>query len=110
MSETMSDNYPWTAGPWLVFAKNGVVAVVKRGRSIVAWDGFDASDYSLSTQISNANLIAAAPDLAEALADLRDRFRNAALAAGNEPEYVDIACQKADAALARARGEETNNG
>ena len=40
------------------------------------------------------------------LADLRDRFYKALIRSGNDPEFVDGAVAAADAALAKARGED----
>ena len=52
----------------------------------------------------DARLIAAAPDLLEALRDLRVRFYNACRATGSDAWAADQACESADAAIAKAIG------
>lgn len=58
----------YTPGPWRAFIRKRakVIAILSQnGDAIVAWPGFDSSDYNISTQVHNARLIAAAPDLAD---------------------------------------------
>lgn len=57
-----------TAGPWKAFISNGVIAVMAAsGKEIIHWSGFDSSEYSSKTDEANAVLIAAAPELLDAL-------------------------------------------
>lgn len=53
---------------------------------------------------ANGHLIAAAPELLEALQDYRKRFHRAVIASGSDPTMADAACEKADAAIAKAIG------
>ena len=86
MSETR-----WTAGPWQV--ADGF-KIVGQGRRIA--DTLIDSGTAVAEQQANANLIAAAPDLYEALELMLQRY-------GYETcEYV----QKASTALTKARGEQ----
>lgn len=68
-----------TVGPWEVFDKHGTLAVFsprhtkRTGRiyEIIHWAGFDSSDVaSLSKRKANAALIAAAPELLDALREM----------------------------------------
>jgi hypothetical protein len=64
-----------TPGPWRVFNKNGVISVMS-GRSpkneVVHWAGFDSSHFP-KDRLANARLIAAAPEMLEALKDIVKR-------------------------------------
>lgn len=56
-----------TPGPWRAYASNGVVAVHKGAKPVVAWPGFDSADVGgNAVNIPNAFLIAAAPELLNA--------------------------------------------
>lgn len=84
----------WTKGPWLAAAKPSsivgwpVVAPHATGRSVCSVTVHDEAK-------ANADLIAAAPDLAEALAE------TLAIARRNESgAYID----RAEAALSKAKG------
>lgn len=57
---------PHTPGPWSVFIENGVVEIQKRKRPVVHWSGFDSSLFKKSSE-ANARLMAAAPDMLDAL-------------------------------------------
>lgn len=88
-----------TPGPWscveVVFGdtyQTGEVAFV-----VSTPDGMFGS-------VPNCRLIAAAPDLLEALTDLRRRFHAACLAGGSDGWAADASCAKADAAIAKAEG------
>lgn len=59
-----------TPGPWVSFIpKNSTVVEVhdKNGLPIIAWSGFDDCRRNYSEQTANARLIAAAPQMLEAL-------------------------------------------
>ncbi len=65
-----------TPGPWKVyhallrpqFPGNKIIEVQEaNGNAVVRWAGFDDSDRLKRTHLANARLIAAAPDLLEAL-------------------------------------------
>lgn len=57
-----------TPGPWVVYHSGKVVEVqssrTRHRKPIVKWTGFDACDRPLREQAANAQLAAAAPDLA----------------------------------------------
>ena len=62
----------YTKGPWGVFNHNGTICIDNRGGDgrrpcIVDWPGFDGNEMSRKENEANAQLIAAAPDLLEAL-------------------------------------------
>lgn len=92
-----------TPGPWAIVnreirgpAESGVIVarIPEWGVAADAPDPFAA----------NARLIVAAPDLLEALTDLRRRFHAACLAGGSDGWAADASCAKADAAIAKAEG------
>jgi hypothetical protein len=56
---------------------------------------------------ANARLIAAAPDMFEALTDCAKRLRLCIIAGGTDEEYADIAVEKYHTVLAKARGEQS---
>ena len=66
-----------TPGPWTAFIgddKNTVAVQVKHPRhggtiDLIQWMGFDNSAIPYEQHVANANLIAAAPELLEALKD-----------------------------------------
>lgn len=96
----------WTPGPWNVADLNGMVS---RGSAITGWRGMiakcDVGDYANSVEQGRANacLIAAAPDLYEALGLAFDDLNDAGFEALDElQQKVYIA---ASAALKKARGE-----
>jgi hypothetical protein len=64
-----------TKGPWGAWVKGGTIQIDNRGGdgrnpSVVNWRGLDGNDLSQRTNKANARLIAAAPDLLEALRSL----------------------------------------
>lgn len=81
----------YTSGPWSVDAYLGVVAC---GR-IIALTGVDTGLH----RDANARLIAAAPDLLEALKEMLDNHEDACTG------YGEGAAEKARAAIAKAEDE-----
>jgi hypothetical protein len=75
-----------TPGPWTAFigGRGRTIAIdigptpIGKKPCIIDWPGFDGSDLPLMQRVANAHLIAAAPDLLEALkeitSDYADRF------------------------------------
>ena len=104
MSETQ-----WTPGPWAVKWETNVFG----GERLVAGTGGHTSNISdvEPENRANANLIAAAPELYDALAELKRLLTGADVRILGENIATDIVASivfdKADRALARARGEET---
>jgi len=101
-----------TPGPWEVTDLRHSIVVrtespnkTKYGASrYAAIGGFDRSDPDqLSEALANARLIAAAPDLLEALELMLDRFRDTE---GSHGQWEEEATENARAAIAKARGEQ----
>ena len=95
-------NKRWTPAPWRLFNKNGTVAVIADAKpaphnEVISWTGFDASDFQ-KQNVANARLIAAAPELYEALEAVAPYF-------AGEHAYDHPHCAQLRAALAKARGE-----
>jgi hypothetical protein len=100
-----------TPGPWRIFnAGRGRTLSIHGPRGelgtnedcVVNWPGFDSCDKPKRERVANARLIAAAPDLLEAL----EAF--AAAEFGEMDAYrarLSIAAEKARAALTKARGQ-----
>lgn len=95
----------WTPGPWtvLITGMRGSFHIpqAQAHEAGHADDGVDG--YSVSK--ANAQLIAAAPELYEALANLVSRFEQACRYAGSDAKFIGEATTKARAALASARGD-----
>lgn len=93
----------WTPGPWGVAGRTvaGAVAVSAgrpgEWRGALAWCDAGNVSRSVDEGHANARLVAAAPDLYEALDELVNGLHS--------PATYEEAIRKADAALARARGE-----
>jgi hypothetical protein len=62
----MSAETKFTPGPWKLFSRNGIIAVMRGRREVIKWTGFDASDFPDQAGW-NAALAAAGPDLYAAL-------------------------------------------
>lgn len=100
----MTEQAKHTLGPWEVSARGSddddsfYCAIVAIGRDVVIADTLNCS-YKLGPddQRSNANLIAAAPEMLHALEMVRDANRD-------EPHIPLIALATIEAAIAKAKG------
>lgn len=101
-------NTKWTPGPWSVDDDSITIrapdALGGEPWDVAAVTEFCGDNPDIEVP-ANARLIAAAPELYEALFDARSRFYSALAANGTSPEMALIACEKMDTALAKARGE-----
>ncbi len=107
-----------TPGPWT--DKGGSAGAVWAGNEFIAsvypnaqpgWDGYGRFDRQDETE-ANARLIAAAPDLLETLvmmADAVDPLVSAPPIVGPITQRVRTALVEARAAIARARGEQSQS-
>ena len=104
----MANEPKWTQGEWYTqLSAVGDVGIIVRGVGIVA-ECFAAirhkDEHSTDEVMANAHLIAAAPDMYEALAAAEELHLTGIIAASNELiERVTISRR---AALAKARGEQ----
>ncbi len=107
----MSD---YTKGPWEIEPHESWSSML--GRYVVDAGCYDkigplevgvtyADDVWLEVSESDACLIAAAPDLLEALKDARAKVYTSLTLSGTAHEYAEIACAKFDAAIAKAEGQ-----
>ena len=85
-----------TKGPWWYDAANNAVYDTA-SNVIIVYEG------QLQFK-SDGPLIAAAPDLLDALKQFRAKVYNAALGSGMDDEWATVACSVADAAIANAEG------
>ena len=90
----------WTPGPWKVNPKTPSTVVTPDGMISVSWSSTDGHYERLAE--ANANLIAAAPDLYDALDRCLNFIENTEGEIGATLECGD----KARAALAKACGEQ----
>lgn len=95
----MKKSTPHTAGPWAVSPLIGVkdLGIINFYGSAVA----RITDLDLPNREANARLIAAAPELLEAL----EEARNVILNHGEDAMALMSALVMADAAIAKAKGE-----
>ncbi|MFP4145311.1 MAG: hypothetical protein ACLFV3_09220 [Phycisphaeraceae bacterium] len=97
-----------TPGPWRHYqdTKHAPGYIEDESRSYIAAMEFDGAGFDAKTCLANAQLIAAAPELLEALRDLRDSVQ--ALHVGADERVLDcVVCQcldRAEAAIAKAKG------
>jgi len=87
---------PHTPGPWRI-SKDGDFLEAPNGDPIA-----DLRYLHLPNNEANARLIAAAPELLEALTDTIPRFVKCMEASGTDTEFAEIAVAKYRAAIARA--------
>ena len=108
----MSESNKFTPGPWVLGGKDGdkfgadgyIYCNNSIGSAIAICYGDDlkCSVFSRSEEVANAKLIAAAPDLLEALENLLKAFDGAfAGAYGRGPLYI-----AANSAINKARGKQ----
>ncbi len=98
MSETK-----WTPGPYAVDPNDATVVTADNDGLIVCETGYEDRDFD--EQKANAILFAAAPELYGTLEKLTDRFIEAAVLAGTDREFAEIAVQYERSILKKARGE-----
>lgn len=92
----------WTPGPWLVSETGSVVAASDSGYVAEPYDGRHTLQNDAAITAANAHLIAAAPEMYEALAAVIGDYE----AHMRGHEYVPTPLIAARAALAKARGEQ----
>lgn len=108
----MANETTWTPGPWkaerVSTTEIEVGAETPRGHLSVAWVHLGAKPTAREIEDGTADgaLLAAAPDLYEALEALVRRRDEACRIAGGNIDGSDGRYARARAALARARGEE----
>ena len=98
----------YTKGPWGVFNHNGTICIDNRGGDgrrpcIVDWPGFDGNEMSRKENEANARLIAAAPEMLEALNAAVSQVH---LTNSTEPMSPDVkrVFDQCCAAIAKAEG------
>ncbi len=92
-----------TPGPWSIY-EHVIGEVVSSDGGLVAAASCPSTGKHEET-LANARMIAAAPDLYEALANLSPRFERCCIASGSDPEYAREATAKSRSALSKARGD-----
>lgn len=108
-------NKNWTPGPWEICNTADIFtplgATNAEGIEAVSTDGWHIADCDMGSMTldevrANAHLIAAAPDLYDALAEALADYDNWAAHEDNYPhEHLVVWAEKARAAIAKARGE-----
>ena len=88
-----------TPGPWAYDDEDGTISA---HGGVVAETSH--SDYTLKQDARNAGLIAAAPDMLEALRDLTAAYRSARVALGYDEDGESDSLELAEAAIAKAEG------
>jgi len=91
---------PWTPGPWVVApsADAGGVEIMASGNPLMVRG-------RSSRAIANRAMIAAAPEMAEALEECANRLKRAAIHLGSDEEFAEGAVSKYRAILSRIRGD-----
>ena len=104
----------FTPGPWRVYASHPSVYADGQGSIAIlsTRNGFQkgTSPRGKSQAIADANLMAAAPEMYEALRVLAEKFPILLAGLGNSPDVVEsnIYVKNAVAALAKAEGKAVN--
>jgi len=85
----------WTKGPWVISKHCSTLVLNEDGRSIATTGGYQSNtEITLHENEANAHLIAAAPDMYEALKEILSGY-----------DVPNSACVSAHKALAKADGE-----
>jgi hypothetical protein len=103
-SHPIANAAAFTPGPWIYDEGSDSVAslfTLDDGGDIIC--SSPGAEKSEARWPANRALIAAAPDLYEALTECVKRLRRCAMAGGNAPFAVDALCEQFEAPLAKAR-------
>lgn len=97
-----------TPGPWRVqsFLQEGWLIVENRSRCVCRCYAYKEGHANDMEQEANARLIAAAPDLLEALEECRGQLALIESKSAYEQPFVLRLIARADAAIAKAKGGE----
>lgn len=95
----------FTPGPWKVHPVDDCTVVASDGSEVAAIDGDYNQPDTWPIMEANARLIAAAPDLYEALVDIEQMIHNCADAPRNPDSLPMMVLHHARAAIAKATGE-----
>lgn len=104
----MTQEQKYTPGPWAISRNTSMSVVGKNDRPVCSTGGYQDnrvdSSVLLAENEANARLIAAAPDLYEALKEADAELETLACAMGLTSELVAV-CERVKAALAKAEGK-----
>ena len=98
----MKNKTKFTPGPWKTYDTDAC-CIKARGRHIATAHDSDGGRSQSGIGSKNAALIAAAPDMFEALADCIHEFRDSGRA--DDDQFIKELVVKAEQVLAKARGE-----
>jgi len=94
----------WTPGPWRAVGKQSGIVLSGGDYTHVcvvgAWGDRELRPFNGDRWAADARLIAAAPDLYEALVEIRQVV---VVACGDSAPYIKVALARLDAALAKAK-------
>ena len=93
-----------TPGPWKVSLTDDTTVIAPDNSVIAEIDGDYNQPDLWPIMEANARLIAAAPELLEALKDCIKRLRKCALHNGNSEDAVNAMCEQFDTAIAKVEG------
>lgn len=80
--KSLAERVGYTPEDWVLYSEGDTIAILKNGNQrepIIEWDGFDSSNFPLPEKKANGILIAAAPQMIEALVAAGKQFRKYAL-------------------------------